>query len=59
MHLIAPPVEPTELPINMARTKIHWGKAGHNTKFAVAYPVVVIIEATWNIENRKASPKES
>ena len=53
MHLIAPPVDPAHPPMNIRTRSTYWEKAGHFSKSAVVYPVVVWIETTWKMARRK------
>ena len=55
-HLIPPPVEEAHPPTNISRRSSILLKDGHRLKSAVAYPVVVMTEDTWNSEWRKDSP---
>ena len=52
---IPPAVEPAMPPMNMSTISMLIAVMGHKLKSVVEYPVVVIIEATWKKECRKAS----
>ena len=51
-----PPVDPAQAPQNIRRIRIHLLKAGHRLKSAVEYPVVVMIDPTWNAASLIAIP---
>ena len=52
---IPPPVLPAQAPTNISVTRIVWESAGHMSKSAVEYPVVVMIAPTWKKAFRSAS----
>ena len=43
---------PAQAPQNISMTRIVRESSGHRSKFTVAKPVVVMIEATWKAELR-------
>ena len=54
-----PPVLPAQAPVNIKRIKMVFENDGHKLKSAVANPVVVTMEHTWNAAIRKVSDMES
>ena len=52
---IPPPVLPAQAPTNINSTNIVRQVCDQASKFIVAYPVVVIMDPTWNAAWRRAS----
>ena len=55
-HLMPPPVEPAQAPINMSSTRIVLENSGHRLKSVLPKPVVEMMEATWKAAWRTLSP---
>ena len=52
---IEPHVDPAQAPTNISANKPNTINLGHKSKLAELYPVVVIIDTTWNDEYLKDS----
>ncbi|OPY08666.1 MAG: hypothetical protein A4E67_00932 [Syntrophaceae bacterium PtaB.Bin038] len=57
-HLMAPPVEPAQPPMNISSRRMTFEGIGQRSKLTVTNPVVVRMDTTWKAAWRRASPGE-